>query len=78
MNYFIMEPEVAGKLGPGTVMDRSNHPPEVYKLHYQFDDWLGDAVVESFPCFLIRKDAAAALLKINCTGFATDVAEITK
>lgn len=77
MQYYFFEPEVAGQLGPRTVMDRGTHPPTVTELHYQFDDWLGDVIVECFPCFLITADAAAALIRARCTGFSTAVAEIT-
>lgn len=40
--FFALEPEVAGGLGPNTVMDRSVHPPRVSHLHYVFDGWMGD------------------------------------
>lgn len=68
MNYFFLEPEVAGELGSGTVLDATVHPPLVSKLNYQFSGWLGDALLESFPCFIISADAADALTKTSCTG----------
>lgn len=33
-------------------MDRSTHPPVVHDLHYEFQGWLGDELLESFPCFI--------------------------
>ena len=61
MAYYTLEPEVAGGLGAGTVMDTTVHPPRVERLHYEFEDWLGDDLVESFPCFLVSKPLAARL-----------------
>jgi hypothetical protein len=68
MNYFYLEPEVAGELGKGTVLDTTVHPPLVSKLNYQFSGWLGDVLLESFPCFIISADTAAALEKDSFTG----------
>jgi hypothetical protein len=59
--YYTLEPEVAGGLGDGTVIDTTVHPPHVERLHYEFEDWLGDDLVESFPCFLVSKPLAARL-----------------
>ena len=70
MDYFFLEPEVAGELGNGTVLDATVHPPLVSKLNYQFSGWLGDVLLESFPCFIISVDAADALQKSSCTGLS--------
>ncbi len=66
--HFILEPEVAGGLGANTVMDRTSHPPQVMHLHYQFDGWLGDVLVESFPCFIVTRAAKEALIAAAVTG----------
>lgn len=58
MAFHYVEPEVAGELGPGTVMDTTVHPPLVSRLEYRFTDWLGDGLVESFPCYLVTVDVA--------------------
>lgn len=52
---FELEPEVAGELGEKTVMDTSKFPPLVSSLHYEFDSWLGDELLESFPCFIVTE-----------------------
>jgi hypothetical protein len=70
MNYFFLEPEVAGELGKGTMLDTTVHPPLVSKLVYQFSGWLGDVLLESFPCFIISDDTAAALEKDSFTGLS--------
>jgi hypothetical protein len=51
--YRFIEPEVAGGLGKETEMDSSIHPPIVKKLHYEFEGWLGDDILETFPCFIV-------------------------
>lgn len=40
MKHHIIEPEVAGGLGEGTIMSRNTHPPIVTRLHYKFDGGL--------------------------------------
>ncbi len=67
--FYIIEPEVSGGLGPNTVGNTSFFPPRVSKLEYIFDDWLGDSIIESFPCFLIKENASKDLIKYNLTGF---------
>lgn len=52
MKYYALDPEVAGELGKNTVMDSAVHPPVVSKLHYELDAWLGDDLIQSFPCYL--------------------------
>ncbi|WP_459204012.1 hypothetical protein ACQVRV_07895 [Ralstonia pseudosolanacearum] len=68
MKYFFIEPEVAGKLGENTVLDPTVHPARVDKLHYKFSGWLGDAMLESFPC-VIATQAASDALKQSRAGF---------
>jgi hypothetical protein len=77
MKYFYLEPEVAGGLGPGTVMDSSAHPPKISKLNYQFDDWLGDVLLEAFPCFIITKEGRRIIEGQRFTGICFDDVEIT-
>ena len=77
-NYYIIDPEVAGHFGPRTVMDRNVHPPEVTHLHYVFDGWLGDQLVESIGCYVITSSLAHALQQNNVTGFELADVEITK
>ena len=77
MKYFVLEPEVAGGLGPGTVMDRSTHPPKVERLHYEIQGWLGDVLLESFPCFIVTRDAADEMKKVGLSGARFEGAKIT-
>lgn len=74
MTGFYVEPEVAGGLGPNTVMDRSTHPPVVHKLHYEFDGWLGDELLETFPAFIVTDNMRSRIEAAGLTG--TDFAPV--
>lgn len=69
MAYFVLEPEVAGELGPNTVMDTSVHPPLVSRLHYEVTGWLGDDLLETFPCFVVTDRLAKALATSGLQAF---------
>lgn len=74
----ILEPEVAGGLGPGTDIDRSTHPPVVRHLNYEVDGWLGDDLLETFPCFVVTARLAGALAASKLSGFQLSLAEVTR
>src|SRR5688572_3769303 len=78
MAFFYVEPEVAGGLGENTVLDRRTHPPIVSRLHYHFDGWLGDVLLETFPCFIVTEAARQALQKSGATGARFDTVEVTR
>ncbi len=59
-------------------MNRDVHPPEVKKLDYEFDGWLGDVLLESFPCFIATIDAATKLQGLPVTGVQFDDVRISK
>src|SRR4051812_34541577 len=75
--FHAIAPEVAGGLGPHTVMDSSKHPPAVSKVHYQFDGWLGDPIVESFPVYLVTEELAKRIRDAALTGVEFADAEVT-
>lgn len=77
MKYFYIEPEVAGGMGKNTVMNRGVHPPIVSKLHYHFDGWLGDQLLESFPCFIASELVKQRIQEARFTGMDFDQVEIT-
>jgi hypothetical protein len=72
MKFFYLEPEVAGSFGPHTDIDASQHPPKIHKLEYLFDGWLGDVVLECYPCFIATKEACASLQSGALTGISYD------
>src|SRR5438552_1503007 len=77
MKYFYVEPEVAGGLGESTVIDGNSYPPVVTALHYRFDGWLGDVLLESFPCFILTELAKRKIVAARLTGAEFDRVETT-
>lgn len=74
---YVLEPEVAGGWGPGTDADTSVHPPLVRRLVYQFEDWFGDDLLETFPCFVVTTRLAEAIRKSQLTGYSLEPIAIT-
>jgi hypothetical protein len=42
-----------------------------------FEGWLGDELLEAFPCFLISSALASALEEARLAGFSLDTVEIS-
>lgn len=76
--YYIMFPEVAGGLGSKTILDNSVFPPVVKNLNYEFDGWLGDDLLESFPCFIVSESLKNALIESDLKGFQFSRVLVTK
>lgn len=76
-DFWSLEPEVAGELGDESVLDTTVHPPRVFKLQYRFIGWLGDDLLETFPCYIVTESLASALLSARLTGFELDEVELT-
>lgn len=66
MTSYVLRPEVAGGLGPGTRWGVG--PDEIVQVDYQFDDWLGDDLVTSTPVTLATAGARDAILEAGLTG----------
>ncbi len=75
--FKILKPEVAGELGEQTELDISCHPPKILKLHYDFTDWLGDDILETFPCFIVTVRLQKEILKLKLTGISFDKVTIS-
>ena len=76
--YKYLEPEVAGGIGIDTILDNSIHPPLVKFLHYHFSGWMGDDILETFPCFIISERLKNAIENNKLTGIFFDFVKITK
>ena len=76
--YFYIESEISGGLGENSVIDTTVHPPIVSKLHYQFDGWSGDELLESFPCFIVTATLSKELEKERLSGFRLCSMEVSK
>jgi hypothetical protein len=74
---WVLSPEVAGELGENTIMNTSVHPPEVSHFHHRFEGWLGDELLEVFPCFLVSSALAKALEEARLAGFSLDDVEVS-
>jgi len=70
--YYYIEPEVSGGFGEQTVIDATVHPPKISILHYLFDGWLGDELIESFPCFLVTEKIAKQIEHEGLSGASFD------
>lgn len=77
MAHYLLQPEIAGGMGENTVVNRTQIMPFVSTFHCELDGWLGDDLVESFPCFLITDTLSEALLAGNFSGFQVGDAEVT-
>lgn len=60
---------MAGGWGPHIQVDRRTHPPRVTRLHYEFQGWLGDDLLTTFPEFVVTERLAEALERSGMTGF---------
>jgi hypothetical protein len=76
-NFHIVEPEVSGGFGEHSVIDRSTGKMIVQKLHYQFDGWLGDELLESAPCYIASERLAHEVQRAQLTGVRFDEVEVT-
>jgi hypothetical protein len=77
MQYYQLEPEVAGGIGEHSVIDRSSGKMVVCKLHYEFDGWGGDELLESTPCFIVSERLAHEIERAQLTGVSFDEVEVT-
>ncbi len=78
MNYFNLEAEVAGGFGPHSVTQQSAGGLTVHKLHYIFEGWFGDEIVESTPCYVVTEELARAITARGLTGVSFDEVEIER
>lgn len=64
-----LDPQVAGELGDGTVLDSSTHPPMVSQVDYVLDQPDADDFIQSFPVFLVAVELGSRLEQAGLTGF---------
>lgn len=77
MDFYVLRPEVAGGIGAGSVVDVDVHPPVVSRLHYEFADWMGDVLVETFPVFVIVRSVGETLEGAGLTGATLAPVEVS-
>ena len=76
-SFYELTPEVSGQLGEKTVINTKVHPPIVSKLDFVFDGWLGDDIIECFPCFLISENLKKKLEQVKLAGYIIDECELS-
>lgn len=67
---YSLDPQVAGELGEGSVLDATVHPPAVAKVDYVLDRPDADELIQSFPVYLVSSGLADRLQSSGLTGFA--------
>jgi putative NADH-flavin reductase len=68
---------VAGGWGTHTEADRKAHPPVVTHMHYEFEGWLGDDLLTTFPEFVVTERLATGLQRSGLSGFQLADIEIS-
>ncbi len=68
MEYIKANPEVICGLGMKTRFANQDNT-KVEKLHIHLEDWLGSDLMECYPCFIVTKPLAKALLTSEFSGF---------
>ena len=76
--FFFLEPEVAGGIGPNSELHRDDGKLVVTRLNYEFDGWLGDALLETTPCFIVTHDARKLIESAALTGVSFSDVEVTR
>lgn len=78
MKYFSIEAEVAGGLGSHSVTQEAPGELRVQRLHYVFEGWCGDEIVESTPCYIVTDRLAGIIRSFGLTGVDFDEVEIER
>lgn len=79
MNFYSIEPEVAGGFGPNAILeDPKARPPRIRHFHYEFDGWLGDPILETVASFIVTQVLKKRLEEIRATGVRFASVEISK
>ena len=67
MNYYITEPQVPGYLGSHTTYT-SQFPARVGDMHYVFNSWPCDDIIEAYPCFAVSDRLKAKIEEAGASG----------
>jgi hypothetical protein len=74
----ILNAEVPGHLGNQAVYSSNANGWVVTTMHLEFDDWMGDDIVQVLNCFLATEKAKQVLTEVRLTGFVFEESVITK
>ena len=76
--FFYLEPEVAGGIGPNSEIHHDDEKLVVTRLNYELESWLGDALLETTPCFIVTDDARQSIECAALTGVSFSDVEVTR
>lgn len=69
MNYFLIQPEIAGELGDNSeIIYENGRIKEVKFLEFIFTGWLGDEILKARPCYIITKNIMDSFISNGITG----------
>jgi hypothetical protein len=71
MKFFFLDPEVGGNI----VCSEMDQNGQVRRLHYEFDGYLGGAIVESVAHYIVTEEAKKELEAIRASGMRFDSVE---
>ena len=77
MKYYALRPEVAGGIGPRSVLDYTSTPPKVVTLNYEFEGWLGDELLKAFSCFIATDRVCESIKEHGFTGVEFGPVDVT-
>jgi hypothetical protein len=74
MTFYYLEPEVAGWLrdSPDELKAQTT-----VRIHYEFEGWRGDVLLESFPCWIVTMPVKVAIESAGLTGATFGEAEVS-
>ncbi|MFN8816645.1 MAG: hypothetical protein ACK5ZV_07910 [bacterium] len=75
--FFTICPEVAGGFGENTILDRLSGRTRVHHLHYVFDGWMGDELLERTPCFIVTERLGREIEQAGLSGMKYDKVEVS-
>lgn len=77
MPFYELQPDPVGEHGENLALDESVHPPRVTHLHIEIDNWVGDDLAESYPCYVVTEGLAQALNNAGIGAYQLREAEVT-
>ena len=69
MNYYLLNPEVAGEIGDRSeLVYEDGKIKEVTFLEYNFTGWQGDELLSTHPCFIVTESLQNDIILNSLTG----------
>jgi hypothetical protein len=75
--YLIVQPEVISGIGENTTGNNLGSQDQITNLHIEMEDWLGDDLMECFPCYIVTENFKKIFSEKKNSGYIFDDLEIT-